>query len=102
MSDPREVEHCFDCAYVSRCSPDAPCNRCRWGSGPADGPLQWREVMHTLTFQNEDGHRESLGVCGPRCVAEWHAAKLRRQRVTRFVQITPNKQPFPRSEARDE
>ena len=46
--------------------------------------------MHTLTFANENGHRESLTVCGPRCVAEWHAAKLRRQRVTRFVIITPN------------
>ena len=46
--------------------------------------------MHTLTFTNTDGHREHLRVCGPRCVAEWHASKLRRQRVTRFVLITPN------------
>ena len=46
--------------------------------------------MQTLTFENENGHRESLTVCGPRCVAEWHAAKLRRQRVTRFVIITPH------------
>ena len=45
--------------------------------------------MHTLIFSNEDGHRESLSICGPRCVAEWHASKLRKQRVTRFVQIVP-------------
>ena len=46
--------------------------------------------MHTLTFTNEDGCCETLDVRGPLCVAEWHAAKLRRQRVTRFVLITPN------------
>jgi len=46
--------------------------------------------MHTLTFTNEDGCRETLDVRGPRCVAEWHAAKLRRQRVTRVVMITSN------------
>ena len=48
--------------------------------------------MHTLTFTNESGCRETLTVRGPRCVAEWHAVKLRRQRVTRFVLITPNAQ----------
>jgi hypothetical protein len=36
-----EVQHCLDCKHVARCSPDAPCNRCRWGSGKSDGPLQW-------------------------------------------------------------
>ena len=44
-------------------------------------------TLHTLTFTNENGRRESLSVRGPRCVAEWHAAKLRRQRVTRLVMI---------------
>jgi hypothetical protein len=46
--------------------------------------------MHALTFTNEAGQRETLAVRGPRCVAEWQAAKLRRQRVTRFVLIAPN------------
>ena len=44
--------------------------------------------MHKLTFDNEDGVREALTVRGPRCVADWHAAKLRRQRVTRLVVVT--------------
>ena len=47
------------------------------------------DAAHALIFANEDGRRESLAICGPRCVAEWHTAKLRKQRVTRFVQIVP-------------
>ena len=50
--------------------------------------------MHKLTFDNEDGVREALTVRGPRCVADWHAAKLRRQRVTRLVIVTKHQPTF--------
>jgi hypothetical protein len=37
-----EVQHCLDCKHVAKCSPDSPCDRCRWGGGKSDGPLQWQ------------------------------------------------------------
>jgi hypothetical protein len=44
-------------------------------------------MKYDLTFTNAAGQRETLTVRGPRCVAEWHAAKLRRQRVARAITI---------------
>ena len=58
-------------------------------------------MKYNLTFTNASGQRETLTVRGPRCVAEWHAAKLLRQRVARAITIAPNSPPRARVAATD-
>ena len=58
-------------------------------------------MKYDLTFTNASDQRGMLAVHGPRCVAEWHAAKVLRQRVARAITIAPSSPPRARAAATD-